>query len=332
MEIHRSNLAQSGLRYGLVALIAAVMLLFPVFVTKPYYLHIFIMSCFGSVCAISWRFIRNMGQINFGPAGFIGIGAYTSALFVMKLGFSFWLALPISGLMSALIAILIGYPTLRLRGLYFAITTFAFQEVLRTIWLRFKVPFGGPTGIYNIPFPDSIPLGFGEISFNTPAAYYYLAFFLLVVTVLFFSKVDKTRFGLTLGSIRESDNLAESVGVNLMRYQLLGWTIASFFTGLAGSFYAHYIRFIDPFTFSEYMTVDIIAYSIVGGLNFAWSPILGAFVLVSLSETLRSFGGHYAAFFIGLALMAFVILSREGVTHLALRLIGLSRHKLPQHG
>jgi branched-chain amino acid transport system permease protein len=262
-----------------------------------------------------------MGQTNFGPAGFVGVGAYGSALLMMKLGLSFWLALPLAGLVAAIVGTLIGYPTLRLRGLYFAITTFAFQEVLRTVWLRFREPFGGPTGIYNIPLPDPISLGRVKITFDSLPSFYYLTVISLCITVLFFIRVDRTRFGMTLRAIREADDLAQSAGVNLMRYQVLGWTISCFFTGIAGGLYAHYIRFIDPYTFSMFLTVDIIAFAIVGGIEFAWSPILGAFILVFLGEMLRARGGHYSAFFTSIALVGFVIFFRGGITRLLKRLI-----------
>ena len=117
-----------------------IALLIPQIFTSPHHMHIFVMICIGSISAISWRFVFNMGQINFGPAGFVGIGAYASALLMMRLGISFWFALPLTGLVTAFVAMMIGYPTLRLRGLYFAITTFAFQEILRTIWLLRLMP------------------------------------------------------------------------------------------------------------------------------------------------------------------------------------------------
>lgn len=302
---------------GLIAVIGAVAL--PIILPAPHYRHIFIMVCIGGIAAISWRFVLNMGQINFGPAAFVGVGAYTSGLLVANVGISFWIALLLSGVVAAIISILIGYPTLRLRGLYFSITTFAFQEVLRTIWLRFKVPFGGPQGI-NIPAPDPVVLGFMKITFGNLLNYYYLALAILLITVIFFHRVDKSRFGMTLRAIRESSNLTECVGVNIMRYQVIGWAIASFFTGLSGSLYSHYILFIDPYTFSMFLSVDIIAYTIVGGVEFSWSPIIGAFILVFVSEVFRAQGGHYSSFFVGMALMACVLFFRGGVTRLLSRI------------
>lgn len=299
-----------------ILIIVGLAISIPLIFKSSHHMHIFIMICIGSISAISWRLIFNMGQVNFGPAGFVGIGAYASVLLMMNLGLSFWMALPLAGVISAFIATMIGYPTLRLRGLYFAITTFAFQEVLRTIWLRFKVPFGGPTGIYNIPLPDPIIIGSIRITFNNLSAFYYLALFILFAAAMFFIRVDKTRFGVTLQAMRECDRLAECVGVNLMRYQVICWAIGSFFTGIAGSLYAHYIRFIDPYSFSMFMTTDIIAYAIIGGVKFAWSPILGAAVVVFLVETLHSQGGYYSTLFSGVALVAFVILFRGGISSL----------------
>lgn len=308
---------RDSLNRGILFLILVIgSILLPVIFPKPHYKHILIMVCIGSISAISWRFVYNMGQTNFGPAAFIGIGAYSSTLLVMNLKMSFWVSLPLSGIISGIIAVLIGYPTLRLRGLYFAITTFAFQEVLRSIWLRFKTPFGGPQGIYNIPLPNDISLGFGKIAFKSLEAYYYLVLAVLIFCVFIFYRVDRTRFGMTLRAIREADNLAECVGVNLMIYQVTGWAIACFFTGLSGSLYAHYIRFIDPYSFSMFLSVDIIAYTIVGGMDFAWGPIIGALILVTLSEILHASGGHYSALFIGISLIAFVILLRGGITGL----------------
>ena len=139
----------------------------PIFDQNDYFLHVLIAVFYHIVYASTYRFILRTGQFHFGAHAFIGIGAYASVLLVMRMGFSFWLAMPAAGLIAAGFAILIGYPTLRLKGVYFAIITWGFGATLRFVYMRFKEPFGGALGIFAIPGPDSVSIfGIATIDFS----------------------------------------------------------------------------------------------------------------------------------------------------------------------
>jgi len=275
----------------LLCTVIIMVVILPMLIRDPYYLDIMIMVAFNSILALTWRTIMRIGQLSFGHAAFIGIGAYTSALIVMKLGVSFWLALPISGIVSAVISLLIGFTTLRLKGMFFAITTWAFNEIMRSAYLIFKNPFGGATGLYGIPAPYHIYFyGLPLFSFDNKQAYCYLAFLLLSATVLVLLRIENSRMGMLFDAIRVDDNLAESIGISLMRYKCVAFAIACFFAGIAGSFYAHYISFISPYSFELTLSVDAIVFSMVGGLASIMGPLIGAGVLTILSNLLHATG------------------------------------------
>ena len=149
-EQRRSPLYFLGV-FGLLCLV-------PLIVRNDYYLHVLIALFYHVIYATTYRFILRTGQFHFGAHAFIGIGAYASVLLVTRAGFSFWLALPASGVVAAFFAILVGYPTLRLKGIYFAIITWGFGDTLRFLYTRFDEPFGGALGIFAIPEPDPVPI------------------------------------------------------------------------------------------------------------------------------------------------------------------------------
>jgi branched-chain amino acid transport system permease protein len=300
--------------------IIITMIILPILVTDPYYVDIMIMVAFNSILALTWRTIMRIGQLSFGHAAFIGIGAYASALIVMKLGVSFWLALPLSGVASAAISIPIGFTTLRLRGMFFAITTWAFNEIMRSAYLIFRNPFGGATGLYGIPPPNHIHLpGLPLLSFGDKGAYCYLSFFLVFVTVLALVRIEKSRIGMIFDAIRVDDNLAESVGINLMRYKCLAFAIACFFAGVAGSFYAHYLSFISPYSFELTLSVDAIVFAMVGGLTSITGSLIGAGVLTILSNLLHA-AGFFKMIIFSIFLVSFVLFLPDGMISLPQRI------------
>ena len=300
--------------------IIIIVLILPILIRDPYYLDIMIMVAFNSILALTWRTIMRIGQLSFGHAAFIGIGAYTSALIVMKLGVSFWLALPISGIVSAVISLLIAFTTLRLKGMFFAITTWAFSEIMRSAYLIFKNPFGGATGLYGIPAPYQVNFyGLPLFSFDNKGAYCYLAFFLVLVTIFVLLRIENSRMGMLFDAIRVDDNLAESIGINLMRYKCIAFAIACFFAGIAGSFYAHYISFISPYSFELPLSVDAIVFSMVGGLASIIGPLVGACVLTIVSSLLHA-AGFFKMIIFSIFLVSVVLFLPDGMISLPQRI------------
>jgi branched-chain amino acid transport system permease protein len=223
------------------------------------------------------------GQLTLGHAAYMAVGAYASTLLTMKIGLSFWLAFPLAGLISSLVALLIGYPTLRIKGVYFAIITFAFAEIVRLLIVHWPSLLGGYGGIPNVPPPSPI----FNISFKSRIPFYYLILVLCLVTYVVMVRIDRSRIGKIFASIHESDTLAESIGINIMKYKITAFCIGCFFAGMSGSFYAHYFNFTSPEFFTIWQSVYCLVFVIVGGAGSVWGPLLGSFFMTLVPELLR---------------------------------------------
>ena len=293
--------------------------LIPIITSETYTLHIFCFIAFQVIFASSLRLVLSVGELSLAHAAFMGIGAYTSALVSIKLNLSFWLALPMAGVVSMVIALPIGYISLRLRGAYFLMLTFAFAEIIRMLLSNFWIGFfGGIPGITNIPSPSIIIPGFLRIDFMSKAHYYYLALVLTLLTIFTMQRIEKSRIGMVFNAIKEADILAEAVGINRMRQKVLAFTIGCFFAGIAGSFYAHFIHIITPHDFALHALMLPAAYMIIGGMSSVAGPVVGTVVLMLLSHFfLRQFG-FYEMLIYGILTVVFILLMPQG-------LIGLPR-------
>lgn len=268
--------------------IAVVLLLPLIFLSQPYQLSIMIFMLLNIVFAVSMRLIMTTGQITLGHAAFAAVGGYTTALLVTKMGFTFWEALPLAAIVAILLSLLIGYPSLRLKGGYFAILTFALSEALRYVFQTWKDIFGGSFGIINIPPPDAISIpGLFTIDFSSRVASYYLIAIFAIIAVVFMYRLEKSRFGLIFHSIGESDSLSEHTGVNIMNYKVLAFVIGSSFAAIAGVLQTHYLTIINPFTFTFHSTVRYLIFGVIGGTGSIFGPIIGACIFTPLPEILR---------------------------------------------
>ena len=231
------------------------------------------------------------GQFSLGHAGFMAIGAYTSALLYMSpelkevnffitplimpfriIQMPFFLALIFSGLFSALIGFLIGIPCLRLKGDYLAIVTFGFSEIIRVIFNNLQNVTNGPIGLKGLPTYTNLWWSFG----------------IAVLTVLVVKNLINSSYGRALKSIRENETAAEAMGVNLFFHKSLAFTIGAFFAGLGGALLGSFVMTIDPNTFSFLLTFQLIVIVIVGGLGSVTGTIISAIIITVLMEILRS--------------------------------------------
>lgn len=226
------------------------------------------------------------GLLSFAHAAFMGIGAYTSVLSVMGAHLPFMVAIPLAGIMPALVALVVGPIILRLKGVYFVLSTFVFGEVIRLIFVTWQSLTGGSNGIYDIP-PPTLELIFFSISLTSNISIYYFAFAVAIFVCATCIALYKSEFGRALSALSENEILAECIGVNTFKYKLLAFVLGSFMVGLAGAVFAHYSRYISPADFTWRLNLDLIAFNVVGGINFALGPILGSVVLMPLAEILR---------------------------------------------
>ena len=239
----------------------------------------------------SYRLLTLTGEWSLGHVVIMGVGAYASALLAKRLGVPVPISLLLGGGIAAATAAVLSFPLFRMKGFYFLIGSFAAGEIIRLIWKRFTEPFGGPKGLKRIDaFPD-IDIGFMSIDFYEPVNYYFLALIVVSASLFVLYRIERSRIGLTFHAIHWQDRLAESVGIDTFRYRTLAFVIASFFAGIAGGLYAHYVGAVNPTRFGVDQMVYVLVWAIVGGTATFHGPILGVVVLTVINEiVLRALG------------------------------------------
>ena len=260
----------------------------PYFGLSAYVMHIIIFSGVYIIFALSYDIVVGyLGMLSLAHPAFYGVGGYTSVLLVMKLDVPYIIALPIAGILALIVALIVGFPALRLSYHSFAIVTLAFTLIMKAVWMNWVSLTNGPMGIPGVPRPTiDIPF-LGAIHIETLTDYYYFILILVIITCLFIYLMIHSRVGRALLSVRENEVLAETLGVNAFKYRMIAFAIGAFFAGLAGSFTAHYITFIGPeFTDFYYITMLLIMV-ILGGSGTIHGVIIGAVAFTFIPEYLR---------------------------------------------
>lgn len=228
------------------------------------------------------------GQISLGHAAFIGIGAYSTALLTTRLGLPFWLCLPLSGLLSAFFGVIVGAPSMRMKGLYLCIATLAAQMIFMFLFVHWESLTGGIRGI-NVP-----PAEFFGIKLNTEFRLYFVTVPVMVVLVAAARNLFRTRVGRAFIAIRDRDISAELMGINLFRYKLYAFAASSFYAGVAGCLDAYLLKVVTPEHFPLHESVRYLAMIIVGGLGSILGSIFGAIFMTMVPEVLQSVLGLFA--------------------------------------
>jgi len=283
-------------------------------IKSPYYIHIFIISGIYSILTMGFLMQLRVGLISLGVAAFWGIGAYTSAILTTRLGFPFWLSFSSSGIITAVMAFGIGFIIVRPAGISFLIMTlalnFIFVHVMGTTYVEL---FGGWGGITGIPHPTLFIPFFGSLELVSKNSYYYMMLFLLLLTIFVFYNIYHSRAGRAFDTIGETPTLSASIGINVFRYRLVAFVIANFFSGLAGSFYAHYQCFLVPEAFDFWKSIYLQIYSILGGVSYLiLGPIVGSAIATIVPEILR-FTGLLEPIFYGILILIFVLFLPAGI-------------------
>jgi branched-chain amino acid transport system permease protein len=266
------------------------LLVFPLFVKSPYTLHIMILFFLSIIMGESWNILGGYtGQYSVGHAAYFGVGAYTTMVLMQFRQIPPWVGLWAGMAVVILVALIIGSICFRLRGPYFVLASIAVAEIIRLSAMNLKDVTNGAEGILATELP---PLKIGSTvitDFLTKVPFYYigLGFALLTIVVTFL--VQHSKFGYYFQAIREDQDAAHSLGINLTIYKNIALVISAVLTSLAGSFYAIYVGFIDPPTVLGLDTsVQIVLICIIGGIGTIFGPVIGSLVLVPLSEALRS--------------------------------------------
>jgi branched-chain amino acid transport system permease protein len=301
--------------------VLSVLIVLALFVPRlggDYYVHIFALVFTNVILAASLRPSLTCGQLNIGHSAFMSIGAYTSALLAKNLAVPFELSLLGGAVLATLVGVVIGYPSLRLRGVYFAMVTVAFVEVIRLIAQLWVSLTRGMSGLSGIPKPNLLGM-----TLMTKASQYYLGLALMLIVLLVLWKLEHSRLGLIWRSIGMADNLAQSLGVDIARHKLLAFMLGCFFAGIAGAFYAHFIRFLFPPEFGFLMATNILVYNYVGGRGHFVGAIVGAIFLSLLSEPFR--GSPYETIFFSIAMLLTILFLPGGLITLPEKLARLRR-------
>ena len=289
-------------------IIMALLAVVPVVVTNLYHIQVMIFIGIYTILTLSLNLLNGyVGLLSIGHAAFYGVGAYASAKLVMTVGLPFPLAMLGAGAVAGIMGYLIAKPTLRLSGIYMTLATLGFNMIFFLIlqnWMSFT---NGPLGIMDIPPPNI----FGY-EIETRVQYYYFVFFLVLLTVVSMHRLMTCRFGRALVSIRENELAAEAMGVHTTRYKIQAFVLAAFYAGIAGSFYAHFVKYISPDSFYIYESFILLAMLAFGGQGNLIGPVVGAAVLIIVPEIFR-FLQEYRMLVYGGVLITMMLVRRQGL-------------------
>ncbi len=287
----------------------------PLYVSNPYFLHVLITIFLYGALSGAWNIIGGYGgQFSLGHAAFFGIGAYTSTLLYLKMGVTPWLGMVAGGILSMVVSILIFYPCFKLKGVFFALATLAFGEVIIQISIYWRSLTRGSLGIM-IPFQPA----FSNLMFESKVCYYYITWVFLLGVILISYWIEKSKMGFYLRAIKEDEDAAEALAIHTAKYKLIALLLSAFLTSLGGTLYAQYINLIEPeAVFSLFgISIQLAIISIIGGIGTFLGPPFGAFVLIPLGEFIRDMLGgktpglHAMAY--GAIVVMIVILIPKGV-------------------
>lgn len=275
---------------AIVALFVALPFLLP-----EYFVSLAIICGIASIGAVGLNILTGFtGQISIGVGAFLAVGGYASAILTSKLDLSFWIAMPMAGLITAAVGALFGIPSLRLKGLYLAMATLAAQVIIIYVVNHWDSLTGGTSGLI-ISSPS-----IGSFSFDTETSYYYLMLVILVATVIFTMNLFRSRVGRAFVAVRDRDIAAEVMGINLFKYKLLAFAVSSFFIGISGSLMGHYTLVVIPEQYGIDVSIQYLAMILIGGLGSVMGSIYGAVLITLLPVFLNSLVEFFSQFNPGL--------------------------------
>ncbi|MCF3596181.1 branched-chain amino acid ABC transporter permease [Rhodobacteraceae bacterium LMO-12] len=296
--------------------LAVVLIAWPFVVGNRFLTHIGTMVCMYALLALSMNLMLRIGQLSLAHGALMGIGAYTSALAMMSLGFPFVISFLLSGVVGGLVSLIIGPILLRIRGVYFVLLTFAFGEIVLLTFIEWVDVFGGVNGIFGVPRAQI----FGYV-IRDKSVYYLIALAMAAGGFFLLRALYRSEFGAIMETLDEDEELARSLGVNAMAYRLAVFVISGAMAGFAGGFFASYYTFVSPEAFDFWTAVNLIVINVLGGIASPVGVILGAAILVPLPELFRD-AVQYQVLFYGLVLIFFLKFMPDGLYGLIGKLWG----------
>jgi branched-chain amino acid transport system permease protein len=266
-------------RWLWLGILGVLLVVWPVFVHEVFFIYIGTLVLLYSIGAASLHLVLRIGHLSLCHAAFMGLGGYTSALLTTRLGWPFVPAFLLSGLVPAAVALIVGPIVLRLRGVYFVLITFTFGEIVRLVFNEWRPLTGGADGIFRIPPPFPF--------LADKRAYYYFSLVMAALCVGAVARLLVSQTGRYVDSMRESERLAQSSGVPVLKFKVMVFTIACGLVGLQGSLLAHFIHYISPGAYSFDTSLNLLVMNVIGGMGSLTGPLVGAAFLTALPELLR---------------------------------------------
>lgn len=301
-----------AVRWGVGAIL--LLLLLPFLGLSSFTLHNMIIIFLYAAMAVAWNILGGLaGQHSMGHAAFMGIAAYTSTLLFIRFNISPWIGMLVGMALVAVFNLIIAYPTLRLRGPFFTLASIAVLEVLRRVAIFWRPVTEGSVGL-TIPFKP----GWVWMVWQDKKVYYFITLAALVGLVILTHWIRNHRMGYYLRALRADEDAAAMLGVNTTRVKLTASMLSAVMMGMLGTIYAQYVYFIEPDSvFSLDFSIQLVLFSIIGGMDSTLGPVLGAALITPLNEYLRGIGAHGLQglnFFVyGIALIVVVILIPNGI-------------------
>jgi branched-chain amino acid transport system permease protein len=307
----------NSLRLGGIALALLAAMLLPWLAPNQFYIHLGTIGCLNLMFVLGLAIISRAGQLSMGHAGFALVGGYVSALLSMKAGWSPLFGVLVAGSVAAVIAAVLGWIILRLRGVYFVLVAFSFGQIAVLLALDMSDITGGANGLVGVP-----PLSIFGYALTSKPAFYPFALACAIATLLFTWLLYRSPFGDMMAATAENQRLTESSGVDTHLTQVIAFTIGSGIAGVAGAISVHYFQFISPDSFTFWESVSYLTMLVVGGRAGVLGPVIGVLVLTPLPELLRATQGLQHIIY-GAVLVLCLLFVPDGLSSIPRRLSAL---------
>lgn len=291
------------------ALLALAALVFPLFAQNNYLISVATQAFIMAIAALGLNLITGYtGQFNLAHGAFMAVGAYTVGILTVDHQVPFWIAFLLAGCVTAVLGFFVGLLSLRLKGHYFSIFTLCVSYIMFLLIEKWESLTHGPVGIMGIPSPP----GIGPVQFGTPLSQYYLVLAFLVLGIWVMARIVRSLLGRSFMAVRNSDELAEALGIDLMRTKTLSFVLSVVYAGFAGALYAGQVRFLGPDLASEVVTFDLVMFVLVGGIGTLLGPLVGTLLVTYLTQSLQ-FLQDYRMVVFGPVLIALIIFLPDGL-------------------
>jgi branched-chain amino acid transport system permease protein len=291
------------------ALLLALAIAFPLIAPNSYYLTVMTLAFIYAIATLGLNLITGYtGQLNLAHGGFMAIGAYTLGILTVDHQVPFWLAFALSGVVSMAVGYVVGLVSLRLKGHYFSIFTMCIGYIIYLLIEKWESLTHGTVGLIGIPVPAAI----GPVTFDSVPAQYYLVLAFLATGTFLMHRIVTSLLGRSFMAVRNSDALAEALGINLMRTKVLSFVLSVGYAGFAGALYAGQVRFLGPDIARTDLTFDMVMAMLVGGTGTLFGPLLGAVLVPWVTQTLQ-FLQDYRMLVFGPVLILLIIFFPDGI-------------------